>query len=486
MTQKSSKSLKNRLFLQTLSALSLTDLKAFKTFCKQSSAISQETIRLFNFLVEAYPLFDNMTEQKVFAKFFPNNTEARIPLNYALHDLSELLRSWLIQKELQDDKYLQNQLYIRACKKRFLQQQFFKKTQKTLENLENEYLAIPDTWHKLYETNRELFYHVQTNKNQKEINSLADMERNLELFYQGSKIKLLCQKVYRSKQLKNLSDHDKQQIALTLNFAEENAQHLPYFTLYAQLIRYLQNPEQSILDALVRGFKSDRTTLEQLDQSLLLSLIINSLNSATRKGDKTALNIQFDLFQYAFEHDFMIIDNEMDTGFFNNFLIVSCMLYEFKFAQKMLKKYTPYFNPILRDEFVNLMKCTIFFQQKRYDKVEVNLYQLQFKNPMFRIRSRNLSVKNNYERYQKNPTLQTLVLAELVQLRKYIQKQKRISEFQKTGYYNMIAVIRKLVNARHKRTPQREKIKQELSDFIIDNSNKTMSANWLLEKVKEL
>lgn len=484
MTRKTSKSLENRLFIQTLSALSATELKAFKTFCKQSLTISPETKKLLDFITKAHPQFDKLTEQKIFAKFFPNNSEPRIPLNYALHDLSELLRSWLIQQELKDDKYLQNQLYIRACKKRFLHQQFFKKTQKTLDNLENDCLAIPDTWHQLYETNRALFYHVQTNKNQKKINSLVDMERNLELFYQGSKIKLLCQKIYRSKQLKNLSDHDRQEIEIALNFVEENAQHIPYFTLYAQLIRYLQNPEQSILDAFIQGFKSDRTTLERLDQSLLLSLMIYSLNSATRKGDKVALNIQFDLYQYAFDRDFMIIDNEMDTGFFNNFLIVSCMLDELKFAQKMLKKYTPYFNPILRDEFVNLMQCTIFFQQKRYNKIEVNLYQFQFKNPMFRIRSRNLFLKSTYERYQKNPTLQTLILAELVQLRKYIQKQNRVTEFQKNGYYNMIAVIRKLANTRHKRVPQREKVKQELSDFLI--GNRTMSANWLLEKVMEL
>jgi hypothetical protein len=486
MTQESSKLLKNRLFIQTLSALSPTDLKAFKVLCKQSLMISKETKKLFDFIAKAYPLFETLTEQKVFAQFFPNNPEARILLNYALHHLFELLQNWLVQKELEDDKHLQNQLCIRACKKRFLQQQFFKKTQKTLDTLESDCLAIPDTWYQLFAANRELFYHVQTDKNQEKIESLSEMGRNLELFYHGSKIKLLCQKVYRNKKLKNLSDYDRQEITLTLHFAKKNGQHIPYFSLYAQLIQYLQNPDESMLEAFIRDFKRDRTALDRLDQSLLLSFMVYSLNGATRKGNKMAMDIQFDLFKIAFEDDLLLLDNEMNAGFFNNFLIVSCTLGEFTIAKKMLKKYTPYFNSTIRDECVNLMECTLFFHQKRYDKVEVNLRQFQFKNPMFRIRSRNLFLKSLYESYQSDRTLEKLILSELIKLRKYIKKQNGISEFQKDSYYNMIAVIRKLTNTRYRRPPQRERIKQELSDFITAHSNKAMSLNWLIEKIKSL
>lgn len=486
MIQKSSKSFQNRIFIQTLGALIPSELKAFQVFCNDIPDFSEKTKSLLEYICKVYPQFEKLNEEALFLKFFPANSKAKIQLNYALHDLYTLLRKWMIQKELEADEYLQNKLLIRACKKQFLHQQFFKKNRQTLDVLEDDFLEVPDTWQKRFDTNFQLFYHVQTPKNQEVVESFSDMEINLDLYYYGSKIRSLCQKIYRRRNLNNLSEIEAKEIELILDFAQNKGTNIPFFKLYAQLIKYLQNPEMATLVEFIKNFKKDRTQIERLDQSLLLSIAAYSLNPYTMKGDQITLKTQFDLFKYAFDKDLVLFDNEMDAAFFNNFILTAGMLGEFQIARKMLKKYEPYFRPDIREEFTSLMWGTIYYYQRKYEKVEINLYNFRFKNPSFRIRSRNLLLKSLYERYQKDKTLKDLVLSELVKLRKYIQKQNSISESRKEMYYTMISVIRKLTNASHRRPFYRAKAKQELLDFFSDASNKPLSRDWLLEKIKLL
>ncbi len=485
MTRKSKKSLQNRAFIQALSALSSSELKMFKSFCLKSSSISKETKSLFESIYKAAPNFEKLNEERLLSRFFPNKPKAKVLLNYAFYDLSELLRKWMIQKEVEADEYLQNQLFIRACKKRFLHRQFFKKTQQTLEALEKE-IPVPNTWHKQFETNFNLFYHVQTPKNQPEVKSLSDMESNLEMFYYGSKIRLLCQQANRIKKLNFLPDILDEDLSFTMDFARKQGGKIPFFALYVQLIEYLQNPDMVKLNSFFQNFKKERTKLDRLDQTILIFVAAYSLNAATMKGNKTIVKMQFDLYKYAFENDLALFDNEMSDTPFNNFLVAACEVGEFKIAQEMLKKYKPYFNPKIKEEFTNLMQCTLFYYQRKYEKVELNLRDFQFKKPEFRIRSRNLWLKILYELFQKDSTYKSIILSELMNLKKYIQKQHRISESRKNIYYSMIFVIRKLTNAKHNSSLSRIKAKQELMNYLSDKSNNPISRNWLSEKIKEL
>lgn len=486
MAQKSKKSLQNRIFIQTLSALSPADLKTFKTFCNQSPSISEKTKNLLIIICRTAPDFQKLTEDKVLSSFFPDNPKAKSQLNYALHDLFELLQKWLIQKELESDNYLQNQLFIRACKKRFLHQQFFKRTSHTLDVLNSDSLKVPDTWHKQFETNFNLFYHVHTPKNQEEVESLTEMEANLEMFYYGSKIRLLSQNINRRKTYPHLPEIAEEEIERTLEFARKQKSQFPFFALYLQLIEYLLSPNKLALNEFIQNYKKDRTQLERLDQSLLLAIVAYSLNDPTMKGDQSILDIQYELLKYAFDHDLVLFDNEMADTPFNNFLVVACMRKEFVTAQKKLKKYEPHFHPDIRQEFTNLMQSTIFYHQGKYDKVKLSLYQYPFKKPKFRIRSRNLLLKSLYERFQKDKTLKAPILSELKNFRKYVQKQNGIPVPRKNMYYSMINVIRKLTHARHNRPSNRTKAKWALMDFLNDKTNKPISRNWLLEKVEEL
>ncbi|MEO1263839.1 MAG: hypothetical protein AAFZ15_33850 [Bacteroidota bacterium] len=487
MVQKINQSLDNRVFIQSLAALSPAELKAFKTFCQQSSTITERTKSLFEYIFRIAPNFEKLTEDKIHSLLFPDATKASTLLTYALHDLNELLRNWLIQKELAADQYLQNQLFIRACKKRFMHKQFFKKTQQVLGFLKKDKLAVPATWQKQYEINFQLFSHAQTSKNQEVIESLDAMATYLEMSFHGSRLRLICQKVLRKKILSSLSELEETSQAETLDFAKAHREKYPFFNLYFQLVQYLKKPNNiNDLISFVKDYKRDRMMIERLDQSTLLFAAANSLNELTMKGDKTAAQIQFELFNYAFDNNLVLFDNEIGIGMFNNFCVAACEVKAFKIAKKMLKKYEPYFALYIREEFTNLMWGTIYYYERKYEKVELQLHTFQFKLPMFRIRSRNLLLKSLYERFKKDKTLQPLILSELVSLRKYIRKQNSLTEFRKNMYYGMISVIRKLTNVFHKRPFYREKTKKELMDYLNDETKNPISRNWLLEKVKQL
>ena len=486
MAQNLKKSLQNRVFIQTLSALSPTELKAFKAFCNQPPAITGQTKRIFEYIYKVAPGYEKLTEEKLFSRFFPNNPKAKIQLNYALHDLNEMLRKWLIQKELENDEHLQNQLFIRACKKRFLHSQFFKKTHQALAVLENDFLPVPNTWHKQFETYFNLFHHSMTPKDRKAIEYLSNMETNLEMFYHGSKVRLFCQPVSRAKTINLSPEIEEKELDPTIRFARKHASTIPFFALYLQLIKHLQSTDTTTLNSFFQNFKKDRTQLDRLDQSILIFTAVYSLHDAAMRGDKAIAEIQFDLYKYAFENDLALFDNEMGSAPFNGFLVSACMLGEFKIARKMLKKYEPYFKPDIREDFTNLMWCTLLFHEKKYGKVELTLNNFKIKHPMFRIRSRHLLLKSLYERFLSDKSQKALILSELISLRKYIQKQNILPESRKNIYYDMIFVVRKLTNVAYKRSYYREKVKQELMDFLNDETKKPISRNWLLEKVREL
>jgi hypothetical protein len=486
MAKNPDKLFKNRVFIQTFSTLSPTEIRQFTAFCAQSSAVSKEIKALLVFIADSYPHFEKITDHQVLSKFFSNHSQPKIQLNYALHELLALLQNWLVQQELEADDYLRQQLLLRAYKKRFLHQRFFKQTRLTLNGLATDSLNIPDTWYKVFETNSQLFYHIQTLKNQEVVESLTGMENHLELFYHGTKIRLFCQQIRRKQVFTNLPEINKEELKQTLSFAQKHQENVPFFALYLPIVHLIQKPDLPYLIEFIEIFKKKRTQIKRLDQSILFYTTANLLNEPTIKGNELALQTQFDLYQYAFAHDLVLFDNEMSSALFNNFLIVACMFNESKMAQKILTKYAPYFNPTIREDFINLMQCTIYFYQKKYGKVELNRNKFQFKDPRFRIRSRNLFLKNLYERYQKDEHLKPVLLAELVKLKKYIQQQHSLSKAAKNRYNTMILVVRKLTNGRHTRLHHRAKIKKELFDFLNDATTQLISFDWLSEKVKEL
>ena len=483
MTQINTEFISQRKFFQHLACLKLkeaTDFQFFATSSYQKLTAAEKAI--LTAAIPFAPKFE-ITEEQLLTTAKKEAEVKPERLNYYLHQLFTTLEKWMIMYEIREDEIMQKKLLLRAYKRRFQYQAFFKTMDEALNLTEEDRLDIPETWLTKHQLNKELFYHLHTEKSKPKVDSLEDFEKNLDLYYHGIKIRLFNQRNVRSAYLN--APHKDEPYSYTLKFVEEK-QELTFFYLYHQLTEYKKNPTQEILLKLIKDYKLKRLELDRQEQAIFISLIVNSLIGGLNAGQMELQNIQFDLLHFAFENDLVKFDNQIPSFVLNNYIVSAGLTGNINVGKKALKEYIPLIQESIRKDLQNLLYCSLLYNNKKFGEAGEKLRNHQFRNEGLKLRSRNLLIKCHYEYFQDKSDFVSILDSELTNFKRFVKKQIKWTEEKRILYLNMITVIRKLKKVRHGRRHLKVKMKEELSLYINKPDLSIMSKPWLLEKIEQL
>jgi len=357
-------------------------------------------IAFYELLKKQYPDFPNKKwhPEKFWKKIFPNKPFHQQKFWRLCSDLSLLVEKYLVQLELEKQENLAPKLLTQAYGQRNAYVLFDTATQKQISQLKALPYRDVEFFEELSQLHFDHFFHVQTPKHTTKDEALQELMDTLDKRFILSKLRLASEFKNRERILKKKYDlRFLNEVLGTAadGFMEDN----PFFELY-QLLFLLYDSEQpqQIFPALKTLFSQQIKNLRRLDQSLLLTQLINYTIRQINTGNATFYKESLDLYKLALDNDLVLENGQINEAVYGNIALLGCHAKDFEWTDSFIEGYAPHLEGNRREDARALSRGLWYFHQERFEEA-YDLYIEHSFSHFYQPKARLQSIKTLYELY---------------------------------------------------------------------------------------
>jgi hypothetical protein len=391
-------------------------------------------------------------------------------------DLIKLIEEFLIHQAFEDDLAGRQAYLIQSLRRKKLDAL----RNAVVKNIETIPERIPyrDSEYflgqYLVESNFER-YLDQLEETKTEKTNLEKISQNLDLFYLGEKLRILCV-VLSKKKLANFEyrielENEVLQIAEKEEFLSN-----PMISIYLQIIKMTNNPDESEHYQAFKELLNEHGAL--FDKDEIKSFYDSAQNycvSQINRG-KSFLAEYLQLFKEMIAKDLILKDEVVETHVFRNIATVGLRLGDYAFVEKFIQDFYEHLPSDVRDNVHSFSLAQLYFYQKKYVKVIQTLQHVEYADYTYNLNAKNILLLTYYETSEFEP------LAYLLDsMRVYLNRNKEIPENRKVNFKNLIKFTKKLISMPPGNRKAVAQIKQE-----VQQTGAIASRDWLLEKIAEM
>lgn len=474
--------------IQLLKVLSPLELKRFKKFLESPFHNSNNLlVQLYGLLKKYHPTYNNpqLTKEKLFAKLFDKKPYQPKRMNDLMYDLRRLVEDFLIVSDTLGEKQERQTKLVKLLANRN-HPSFDEEAQKLMVAIQGKttYLTGKD-YLKLHLINDQLWFHINTPKNNIIATPFKEAHENLDLYYILTKLQYFAEQEGRKKIFKE-SEH-LTFFAEILNFVADKRKEKPLLFLFEQIIeltkgtlskeKYFELKEKIIL----HGPKIE----VELRRDLLMHLsnyCVQQNNRGHNEFIKEALNI----YKIMIANNLLIVDGKIADYLFLNISNFANKCGEYEWAETFIGKYKIHLDHKIKEEVLNVAKVYTHFFQKNYNGALalINLQKIN-KNYHYYYSVRVQLMKVLYNDWTKLGVnnIKTL-LDQSIALEQSVKRNSSFSDEKIKAYLNFVRYFRALVKLR--RLPERSLTKiRQLEKDLMEEKLLTFK-DWLLEQIKEM
>ncbi len=461
--------------------------KDFGKFIKYRLPKNKEVLVLFEYYGKQLPHFDSIMFTKERLARILNDPSSK-KLETAIRALPEIIQNYLAHQMLDQQPLEKTKLIASALAERGDYNTFEKYVQQETTDIEERIQKAGnpvDTadFLALYTLNETLFFHSDTEKMKPVVDSLNKAEENLDKFYVLEKLRIVSDLLIRQKFLSNQADIQTDYLLkLASNYTE------PVFKLYVQLIQSLRQYEDILFVKLLSNFKAHMQLLTHADKAVFVEKLIYQANKIYETGRIDYPQYLFELFQIADLQNIIKHNNKVDHFLFINAVSVAASVRQFDWTWKFMLKCTPYLNPDIREETVNLAESYCYFFNKEYQKALDKIEGLDYWHLITRLSAETLFLRIYYELIimQKDADSYDHFKKHSQNLMRYLQKdrEKKLLDEKHQAIKNFIAILEKFIkyfyDPNHK-NKNSDELKVELLAM-----KSIIAKAWLVKKLDQL
>lgn len=326
-------------------------------------------------------------------------------------------------------------------------------------------------------------------KNVHEQNSiLQERMTHLDIFYLASKLKNYC-KILNWKIILNV-DYETLLIEEITSFLENESNpynDIPVLSVYHNTIKMLTDTNQEevhlaeLKNKLIKH--KDLFKIEDIKEiyTIASNLCIKKLNS----GDEHFVKIQFDLYKQMLENNLLYENNRLSQWKYMNIVALGLRINEHSWVKHFIEEHINGLPEACKQNAYTYNLANYHFACKNYDKAQTLIHNVEYNEPAYQPVSRALQLKIYFETGETE-----LLPYHIENFKKFIQRNKLMSDYNKKTYINLIKYTEKLFDLIHNIFPTLRKADQEkaLSKLSeeINEVKKIQNLTWLNQKIKEL
>ncbi|MEO1627562.1 MAG: hypothetical protein AAFV25_20595, partial [Bacteroidota bacterium] len=373
-----------------------------------------------------------------------------------------------------------NQLLTEALGRRKLHLDFQRSVQQEIKQLESKKCKDLRSIGRLLHYNHQYFFHPDTSKFKKGVQSIRDCMTHLDHYFSLAKLQYASELMTRSATL----DEQHQMWLLEEVLAQTEKPSNVLLELYDGLIRLYQNrEEESLFHQLRARFVDLIDQLPQQERIELYQQLSNYAVAQINKGDRRYLHDFLELTKVALTYDILLDKNRITDATFTNVAAIAAALKVFDWTAEFIANYEKKLAPNVRESATQLAWAYLYYHKGAFEKVLDCLVEVSFL-PSYVFRVKSLRLRTYFELFRQQPSYHEVLLSDLHAFETYIRRGSGMNAQRQTTYLNFILYTKKLIKLLT--NPKRTSSDKEALRESIRQKEPMVVKHWLLEKIKEL
>lgn len=432
-----------RKVLQILSMISTTEWQVLERLAANKwFAPDANVARLVALLKPHYPPFADekaLHRHALFAKLFPNQPFNDQDFRTLVSRLNKLVEELLIQLELKSSAHDRQRLLLQATRKRELFDHFELQLRRIRRALDAEPYRNLEWYDQLILLQEARYFHQNLTISRTVENRLQPLVDSIDLRFFYSRLQYSCEVL----NLQNILSVEVDQSFLNTITAWLDAhpvEDVPGITIYRQILRTLQQPEQEnhyhTLRDLLRQHL-DAFPAEEL--KTMFTFAQNYCIKQANQGNQAYLQELFELYKLQIERNIINAEGSIAQFDYKNIVAVGLRVDAYDWVAHFIETERNHLSESVRENAYNYNLARLLYSQGQFRPALRALLRVEYTDVYYELDSRSLLLKTYYELEEYEAFLS---LGSSFGL--FLRRNKQISDYQRTVYRNLIKYARKL------------------------------------------
>ena len=398
---------------------------------------------LIDYLSDKYPDFStkNCAREVIWKKMFPKDKydypHLALLFTYSLRLLE---RFFAIEKlEIHDtDAHFLKAEYLRE--RRLLKQ--YEKTQKTIaKQLDKAEFRDADYYFQkyLFANERDQKYLKITQK--REDDGLQEKQDSLDVWFMAMKLRDACEMRMRERYFgEGYEAGLLTEILTKIKSEATDYQNIPAILIYYLVYELLVNEAQEDYFILKEKVEQEAAYFSKSELQNIYNYLQNFCIQQINKGETTFLKEIFIIYQSQLERELIFEKNgTLAEWHYKNIVTTGLRSNAYDWVRNFIEDYKPRLSPSVAENAYSFNLANYFFATEKYRDVLPLLIQVEYSDMRYKLDARALLLRTYYH-LKETEAFYALCDA----FNQLLLRNKDLTDFQKTGYQNMIRMSRKV------------------------------------------
>ncbi len=464
--------LKSRLY-ELFSAFAKTEQRELGKFVKSPVFNQREDVqRLYQYMYHHFPKSDKclMDRETVFEAIFPKEKFDAVKMDYTMSFLFQVMKSYLIFKELSSDPVSNQIVLARSLRKRSLGRLFEKEYKTAKKQLISQPYRNTDFHFHYHELLVEqMLYSSKISRNL--TSTLGEASKHLTSYYLAKKLWEACTAVMH----KTVWEADMQEsdiLEAILNHVEStDYSKVPAVNLY--YVCYKALTEKENLHWFERLRQLIKTYYASLPQGEVRDLYLVAINYCIRRfntGEEAFIREAFQLYREGLDISVFLENGFLSRFTYNNIVVAGLRLKEFNWVEKFLHDYKETIELKYRESTFKYNLAIYYFQKPDHERALELLRQAEFDDVIHNLIARKMVLQIFLEKDERE-----VLSSWLISFKNFIYRHKELGNYQKDRYLNLIKFTKRILSVDRYDKVALKGLKQE-----IEGTEQVAEKEWLL------
>jgi hypothetical protein len=411
-----------------------------------------------------------LKDEKVFKSIYPNQKFKLSKLRYLYSDYNKVIEEFLAINTLSEKEELRELLTYEGLINHGPEKIVISK-EKALKKKLYDSTIQRGKYRKELE---ELSYSFHAEHQSLQINNnLQDLSNAIDQDFIYHKLKFSCELLTRKEVLSK--DYDFSFLEAIVQYANQRLKpDQPVLYAYFKLIDLIQDPKDESYFYIKDYLREEQEAIPKTD---LMDMHVFIINYAIKQSNLGRLEFQrqlFEIYDHLLRNEIITINDQLSIHNFKNISTTALLLKEYAWLDQFSEQFKERVDYVYRKSSFAFNKARVSFQRGDFSSAIKHLSQMEHTDLYYDLGERILWIKIYFELSEYD-----LFYANINSFQIYLNRNKVISEYQKSLYKAFIKWLKRLYAYREGKTRY---LKQWLEE--LKNSN-VADKTWILGKFKD-
>ncbi|MCB0613434.1 MAG: hypothetical protein KDC75_09005 [Phaeodactylibacter sp.] len=444
--------------------------------------------RLTDYILRYAPDFQDPALEK--AHTFPAVFGAAAPyhelrLNNVISDTLQLLYEFFTQQALEQDEPIKRSYLMKAFLQRRMERHIPQNARRYGQLLEQkEGRSYAYYYHRQLlasQMDRHALLHEERAYNE----YLQEMNDALDLYYFCNKLRTACDMANRNKAIKaGYQCHFIDTLLRAFEEAPDWLRQEPALQAYHQTLLMLQSEEGHHYREARRLLYHNPHVFPREELNDLYDYVQNFSVKKVNSGQTQYYEQILDLYKEMLGRELLLRNGYLTQWTYINIVTAGIRLQDFEWTEQFIHTYKANLAPEVRDNVYTYNLAALEFERKNYHQALQSLQDVEFSDAFYHMSAKIIQLKSYYELEETEPFFSLLEAS-----RKYIRRNRQLSDYQKQSNAGFLKIAGKLNNLRLQLSVTNSRqLRQQLEQLEEELAQARAIANkgWLRQKVREL